>query len=119
MTGFLADYEPGRSEGRYIAGALPALPFTEKEFDLCLCSHLLFLYSEQLSFDFHLAAFIEQLRVAREVRVFPLFDLACRRSVHLEPVRRALQERGYACELVRVAHEFQKGANEMLRISPT
>jgi hypothetical protein len=119
MTRFLEDYEPGRSEGRYIAGALPALTFTEKEFDLCLCSHLLFLYSEQLSFDFHLAAFIEQLRVAREVRVFPLFDLACRRSVHLEPVRRALQERGYACELVRVAHEFQKGANEMLRISPT
>jgi hypothetical protein len=116
MTRFLKDYEPGRAEGRYIAGSLPTLPFSRGEFDLCLCSHLLFLYSEQLSLDFHLAAMIEQLRVAREVRVFPLFDLACQRSAHLDPVQKALEERGYACELVKVAHEFQKGANEMLRV---
>ena len=116
MTRFLQDYEPGRADGRYVAGSLPRLPFRDGEFDLCLCSHLLFLYSEQLSFDFHLAAMIEQLRVAREVRVFPLFDLDCRRSVHLDPVRQALQERGFASELVRVPHEFQKGANEMLRV---
>jgi len=116
MTRFLKDYESGRTEGRYIAGSLPTLPFTNAEFDLCLCSHLLFLYTEQLSFDFHLAAMLEQLRVAREVRVFPLLDLACRKSAHLDPIRRALDDRGYACELVKVAHEFQRGANEMLRV---
>jgi len=59
---------------------------------------------------------LEQLRVAREVRVFPLLDLACRKSAHLDPIRRALDDRGYACELVKVAHEFQRGANEMLRV---
>jgi hypothetical protein len=116
MTLFLKDYESGCAEGRYIAGSLPTLPFTHAEFDLCLCSHLLFLYSEQLSLDFHLAAMLEQLRVAREVRVFPLLDLACRKSTHLDPIQRALDDRGYACELVKVAHEFQKGANEMLRV---
>ena len=116
MTRFLQDYEPGRAEGRYVAGSLPQLPFQDGKFGLCLCSHLLFLYSEQLSFDFHVAAMIEQLRVAREVRVFPLFDLACQRSVHLDPVRQALHERGFTSDLVRVAHEFQKGANEMLRV---
>ena len=116
MTRFLKDYEPGRAEGRYIVGSLPTLPFSSGEFDLCLCSHLLFLYSEQLSLDFHLSAMIEQLRVAREVRVFPLFDLACHRSTHLDSVHKALEERGYACELIKVAHEFQKGANEMLRV---
>jgi hypothetical protein len=113
MTRFLQDYETGRNEGRYVAGSLPTLPFADGEFDLSLCSHLLFLYSEQLSLDFHIAM-IEQLRVAREVRVFPLFDLACQRSAHLDPVLQALRARGYVCELVRVPHEFQKGANEML-----
>jgi hypothetical protein len=116
MTRFLKDYKPGLAEGRYIAGSLPTLPFSSGEFDLCLCSHLLFLYSEQLSFDFHLAAMIEQLRVAREVRVFPLFDLTCQRSAHLNPIQEALEARGYACDLVKVTHEFQKGANEMLRV---
>jgi hypothetical protein len=116
MTRFLGDYESGRGEGRYVPGSLPNLPFPDGAFDLCLCSHLLFLYSEQLSFDFHLAAILEQLRVAREVRVFPLFDLECQRSVHLDSVRQALKERGFASELVKVPHEFQKGANEMLRV---
>jgi len=116
MTRFLADYEAGRAEGRYRAGGLPTLPFADGEFDLCLCSHLLFLYSEKLSLDFHLTAMREQLRVAREVRVFPLFDLTCQRSAHLDPVMQALSDQGYACELIKVAHEFQKGANEMLRV---
>jgi len=116
MRHFLTDYESGMAEGRYIAGSLPRLPFSNKEFDLCLCSHLLFLYSEQLSQDFHITALLEQLRVAREVRVFPLFDLNCQRSIHLDPVRHSLDKEGYYSELVKVAHEFQKGANEMLRV---
>jgi SAM-dependent methyltransferase len=116
MRLFLADYEAGKAEGRYLAGRLPELPFRADEFDLCLCSHLLFLYSTQLSLEFHLAALRDQLRVAHEVRVFPLFDLECRRSAHLDHVVRALTDEGFACELVRVAHEFQRGANEMLRV---
>ncbi len=116
MKLFLKDYESGRAKGRYIAGSLPALPFPNGEFDLCLCSHLLFLYTEQLSLDFHIAAMLEQLRVAREVRVFPLFDLNCHRSAHLAPVLQTLHERGYDAQLVKVAHEFQKGANEMLQV---
>ncbi len=116
MNRFLSDYDSGRGEGRYIAGSLPTLPFAAEEFDLCLCSHLLFLYTEQLSFDFHLAALLEQLRVANEVRVFPLFDLSCQKSGHLDPIQEALKDRGYFVERVKVAHEFQKGANEMLRV---
>ena len=45
--------------------------FADREFDLALCSHLLFLYSEQLTADFHLASIRELCRVAGEVRVFP------------------------------------------------
>jgi len=116
MTRFLQDYESGRAEGRYLAASLPVLPFADAEFELCLCSHLLFLYSENLSLDFHLAAMLEKLRVAREVRVFPLFDLNCQRSAHLDPVRHALEAKGFLTDLVKVPHEFQKGANQMLRV---
>ena len=63
MRRFLADYRAGLAHGRYVAAALPALPFGADEFDLALCSHLLFLYSAQLSADFHLAAIGEMLRV--------------------------------------------------------
>ncbi len=70
MENFLADYEAGKAAGRYIEGVLPSLPFADDSFDLALCSHLLFLYSEQLDADFHIAAVRELLRVARDVRIF-------------------------------------------------
>ena len=55
MQRFLTDYEQGRKEGRYLAASLPQLPFRERRFDLALCSHFLFLYSNWLSLDFHQA----------------------------------------------------------------
>src|SRR5687768_14967529 len=66
MERFLLDYDAGLRDGRYLAAGLPALPFADGEFDLALCSHLLFLYAEQLSFEFHVASVIEMARVARE-----------------------------------------------------
>lgn len=44
MRAFLADYEQGKREGRYICGAAPSLPFAMGSFDLALSSHFLFLY---------------------------------------------------------------------------
>ena len=72
MSEFLMDYDEGKEEGRYIADALPALSFAEDQFDLALSSHFLFLYSEHLDEAFHLRSILEMLRVAKEVRVFPL-----------------------------------------------
>ncbi len=54
MEEFLSDYPTGLKEGRYIEGRLPVLPFQDRRFDIALCSHFLFLYSEQLSKDFML-----------------------------------------------------------------
>ncbi len=85
MDVFLRDFDDGLTSGRYQSRALPSLPFKDRQFDLCLCSHLLFLYSEQLSLDFHLAAIQELTRVAAEVRIFPLVSLDCEPSPHLEP----------------------------------
>jgi hypothetical protein len=116
MRTFLDDYEVGRKQGRYLVAALPELPFEDDEFDLCLCSHLLFLYSAQLSFDFHFASMLEMSRVAREVRVFPLLDLDLRRSAHLDPVIAELRSADVHPEIVNVPYKFQKGGGQMLRV---
>jgi len=116
MRRFLTDYDAGRATGRYVTAALPRLPFADHAFDLALCSHLLFLYSAHFDAEFHCLAIHELLRVAREVRIFPLLDLDCRRSVHVEPVREHLEIEGFRVEVVRVPYEFQRGGNEMLRI---
>ena len=110
MRAFLADFDTGRAAARYLPDALPALSFADSQFDLALCSHLLFLYSEQLSLDFHVAAIRELCRVAREVRIFPLLALDCRPSPHIAPVQERLREAGFTAELVRVPYEFQAGA---------
>lgn len=116
MEAFLEDYEAGLREGRYVVGALPELPFPEDAFDLALCSHFLFLYSEQFSSEFHLRSIQELCRVAKEVRIFPLLENGARPSRHLEHVLSALSASGYLAEIERVPYEFQKGGNRMLRV---
>lgn len=116
MRRFLSDFEQGKTEGRYITASLPSLPFANGQFDLALVSHLLFLYSEQLSFDFHRAAIEELLRVAKEVRIFPLLTLERKRSPYVEPICTELAMRGWRASICGVAYEFQRGGKEMLRI---
>jgi len=117
MMEFLMDYEDGLEEGRYIDAMLPDLGFDDGSFDLALSSHLLFLYSDHLDVAFHKAAIDEMLRVADEVRIFPLLTLNNVPSPHLEPVMDHLRSKGYKAEIVKTEYEFQKGADEMLRIS--
>jgi hypothetical protein len=116
MERFLADYETGRGEGRYVVASLPALPVADQQFELALCSHFLFLYSEQLALQFHIEALSEMARIAAEVRVFPLVDLAARQSCHLEPVLAALAQNGLKAAIERVPYEIQRGGNQMLRV---
>ena len=116
MERFLADFEKGKTDGRYVDAELPTLPFDDGAFDLALCSHFLFLYSEQLSEDFHVAAIREMSRVARQVRIFPLLSLGGARSPHVEPLIRRLQDDGFAVTVEAVPYEFQRGGNQMLRL---
>lgn len=117
MRRFLADYESGQAEGRYLTQALPTLDFADGAFDLALSSHFLLLYSEQLSYDFHLAAILEMCRVASEVRIFPVLDLKCRFSSHIAPLQKQLTSQGYHVTIDAVPYEFQRGGNQMLRIT--
>ena len=109
MKDFLADYVEGKEQGRYVEASLPELPFKDHEFDLALCSHLLFLYSEQLSYEFHLRSIKELCRVSAEVRIFPLQELGAVKSRYLDRIVRDLVDDGYEPVIVGVPYEFQKG----------
>lgn len=114
MTRFLEDYGAGGKP--YVAAQLPDLPFADAQFDLALCSHFLFTYSALITSDAHIAFLLETLRVAAEVRVFPILDMDGGRSPHVDVVVDALARAGFAAGVERVRYEYQKGGNEMLRI---
>lgn len=116
MERFLVDYEMGRTAGRYVAAELPAVPFAANSFDLALCSHFLFLYSEQLSDQFHLDSIRSMIQVAEEVRIFPLLELGSKPSRHIESIATALTEVGNQVTIEDVEYEFQRGGNQMMRI---
>ena len=118
MNKFIEDFPFGLQQGRYITDELPNLSFNSKQFDLALCSHFLFTYSDNLSLDFHIAAISEMCRVAKEVRIFPLLvQFSGEVSPWLQPVIDEMQKREYEVEIRQVAYEFQKGGDRLLRIS--
>ena len=109
MEMFLRDFGP-HSRDRYIAASLPDLP--SGTFELALCSHFLFLYSDRLDRKFHIESIRAMLGAADEVRIFPVTDLAGKTSPHLQIVQET-----FRTKLVRVPYEFLRGANEMLVIT--
>lgn len=114
---FCEDYELGKAMNRYEMGELPKLKYPDGEYELGLCSHLLFLYSDHLNEGFHFDSICEMLRVCQEIRIFPLLTLMLQRSPHLKSVVKRLEERGYRCEIQKVSYELQRGGNEMLKIT--
>jgi len=114
METFLNDYDNGKKSGRYLNASLPNLPFKNHAFDLALCSHYLFLYSEHVDEAHHIASLLELCRVAKEVRVYPLISLDGSRSRHLDAVISVLKNKNIDVFLQPVEYQFQKGANEML-----
>jgi hypothetical protein len=115
MRIFLADYEMAKNSGRYLNDSLPVLPFNDGEFELALCSHYLFLYSDHVNQEQHTLSMQELCRVAKEVRVYPLLSISSNQeSPHLGPVTAELAANGIGVDLVDVGYEFQKGATKML-----
>ncbi len=115
---FVADYPAGRMQGRYLTGELPVLNCADSSYDLALCSHFLFLYSDLFDYAFHTQSVLELLRVAREVRIFPLITLSQEQSPHLAPLLNDLSRSGHAVRIETVSYQLQKGGNTMLRIYP-
>lgn len=117
MLDFLSDYDQGKREGRYVTAALPDLPFPSHAFDLALCSHFLFFYSDNLSLTFHQLAVKELCRVAREVRIFPLLTYNAQPSRYVDPVVAQLKQDDHSVSQETVPYEFQRGGNTMMRVS--
>jgi hypothetical protein len=111
---FLEDYDRGKIAGRYLNAELPKLDFQDKQFQLALCSHFLFLYSEHLSFEFHLDSIRELCRIAEEVRIFPLLTLAQARSPYIDEISSTLAKEGISSEIIQVPYELQKGGNQAI-----
>lgn len=115
LEAFLDDFRAAPS--RYVAASLPDLPFPDAAFDLALCSHLLFTWADTLDEQWHEEALRELLRVAHEVRVFPLVLQGSGAPVPFLPtLMERLRSEGYGAELKSVEYEFQVGASQMLKL---
>jgi hypothetical protein len=115
MNKFLNDFEEGKIQNRYIPHALPdKLNFPDQFFDIGLSSHFLLLYG-QLGLEFHIAAINEMLRLANEVRIFPIIDLNTNKTELLYKLINHYQKK-FSVEIVKTSYRFQKNAFEMLLI---
>ncbi len=113
---FLADYDQGKQDDRYQVQELPNLKFADQVFNLALCSHFLFLYSDHYDLAFHQKSIREMLRVSHEVRIFPLLTLMLKRSPYIEAIVQSFEAEGYQASITPTSYEFQSGGNEMLVI---
>jgi SAM-dependent methyltransferase len=113
---FLTDLR--RRPERYLAGALPHLPLAAASFDLVLCSHLLFTWSDHLDAGWHRRAIAELIRVARrQVRIFPLVvQITAEPVAFLDDLRVELHAAGHHTHVRTVPYRFQRGADRMLVI---
>ena len=106
-------------DDRYVAAALPDLPFPGGAFRLVLSGYLLFTYPDHLDDADHEAGLRELLRVARdEVRLYPLIDTAYVRHPRIDSLRRMVEAEGVGTEVRSVAYGFQRGATEVLILRP-
>jgi len=113
---FLDDYRGQRKE-RYVPGRLPRLPFPDEHFDLTLVSYLLFVYEDQLNYDFHKQSLLEIMRVTRgEARLYPLVTFEARRSAHLDRLQADPELRHLGFEEVQTDFEFLLNSNFYLRV---
>lgn len=106
------------SPSSYVPAILPKLPFEDRQFDLTLSAHFLFMYADRLDLDFHKQSMLELIRVTKkEIRIYPLVDLKSNRYEHLDEIIEMIHENGWKTAEVEVNYEFQEKANHMLRIT--
>jgi hypothetical protein len=115
---FSLDYPSGVLENRYIKGTLPCLPFPDKSFDLVLSGHFLFTYSDQLDISFHMNSILELVRVSsKEVRIYPLQGPDAKPYGPMDTLLSFLEKNKIKADLMPVSFEFQRGSNQILRLS--
>jgi hypothetical protein len=115
---FIEDYEDHYGTDRSVPAQLPDLPFADDSFSLVLSAHLLLLYVDDLSHEFHEESLLELARVASdEVRAYPLARFDGKRYPRLDDRREALAAEGYDTAVRSVPFAFQRADPEMLVIA--
>ncbi|MBB3127760.1 hypothetical protein FHS19_002414 [Paenibacillus rhizosphaerae] len=100
---------------RYVAAVLPVLPFADRQFDITLSAHFLFMYNDKLDYAFHEQTLGELMRVTKdEIRIFPLVDQSSRRNGDMEKLLSFAAGNGWSAEERPSDYEFQRGAASML-----
>lgn len=115
---FSADYRQRRSEGRYVAGALPSLPFSDRSFDLVVTANFLMVYApladggmhdgDEFGLDFHLRCVEELARVTRgELRIpgMHTWTQPPVRHPYCTPMMDRLGSLGFTTELVASGYD--------------
>jgi len=111
---FLQDYQAHRE--RYIKIELPDLPFPDRAFDLTLASYLLFVYEDQLTYEFHKSSIEEIMRVtAGEARIYPTVTFEAEPSVYIPRLKEDLPHLHF--KIVATDFEFLRKSNNFLRIT--
>lgn len=114
---FYADFEAGRAEGRYISiDEGKTLALEDYSFDLALITHHLFVNFGDKGVEEHVRLIEEMVRIAGEVRIFPLLNKYGQVSQLLGPVMLALQQKDLGLEVRQVESQLQKAGNAMLRV---
>jgi hypothetical protein len=116
---FIEDYERYKDSGRYTPATLPAFPFPDNTFSLILCSHFLFLYEEQFSFDFHYSALKELVRIcdeSGEIRIYPLVGFDGEPYKKLDELIEKLEHNGIKVEFVTTEFRFLKKASQIMKL---
>ncbi len=113
---FLNSYEKGAKTGTYVNYDLSKMPFKDCQFDLALCSHLLFDVRGNLEIE-HYQSIIEELsRIATEVRIFPLNNIHGVPYEHLGELMLDWQNKNFRIEVQETEFNSPKFGNAMLRI---
>ena len=112
---FLEDYRAYGKE-RYVPVELPKLPFGDKQFELTLVSYLLFVYEDQLTYEFHRESLREIIRVTSgEARIYPIVTFEATRSAFLDRLREDFSSLRF--REVETDFEFLRGSNYYLSIT--
>ena len=115
---FSADFKERRGEGRYVAGALPELPFSDRSFDLVVTANFLMVYAplvdggmhdgNEFGLSFHLQSVEELARVTRgELRIpgMHTWTQPPARHPYCQPMMDRLASLGFRPELVASVYD--------------
>jgi hypothetical protein len=113
FNAFIIDYEKHRDKYEY--GKLPFLKYEANAYDLCLCSNLLFLFDHLFDLEFHINSIKEMLRISKEMRLFPLYNINGKESKYVNPVIEYLTDNNYTWEMESNNYHIWKRGNRLLK----